>query len=93
MRVVDVLLAFPGILLAIALTAILGPNLRNVVLALCVMGWVGYARKSSCMIELQAGHCSLLFYGCRQFSQPCKASVRIGAECSIGAAPCGMING
>lgn len=44
MRVVDILLAFPGILLAIALTAILGPSLRNVILALCVMGWVGYAR-------------------------------------------------
>lgn len=44
MRVVDVLLAFPGILLAIALTAVLGPSLRNVVLALSLMGWVGYAR-------------------------------------------------
>lgn len=44
MRTVDVLLAFPGILLAIALTAVLGPSLRNVVLALSVMGWVGYAR-------------------------------------------------
>ncbi len=44
MRGVDILLAFPGILLAIALTAILGPSLRNVILALCVMGWVGYAR-------------------------------------------------
>jgi len=44
MRVVDVVLAFPGILLAIALTAVLGPCLRNVILALCVTGWVGYAR-------------------------------------------------
>lgn len=44
MRVVDILLAFPGILLAIAMTAILGPSLRNVILALCVLGWVGYAR-------------------------------------------------
>jgi len=44
MRVVDILLAFPGILLAVALTSVLGPSLRNVVLALCVMGWVGYAR-------------------------------------------------
>ncbi len=44
MRVVDVVLAFPGILLAIALTAVLGPSLRNVILALCVTGWVGYAR-------------------------------------------------
>jgi peptide/nickel transport system permease protein len=44
MRVVDVFLAFPGILLAIALTAVLGPSLHNVILALCIMGWVGYAR-------------------------------------------------
>lgn len=44
MRIVDVFLAFPGILLAIALTAVLGPSLNNVILALCIMGWVGYAR-------------------------------------------------
>jgi peptide/nickel transport system permease protein len=43
-RVTDVLLAFPGILLAIALVAVLGPNLVNVVLALSVIGWVTYAR-------------------------------------------------
>jgi peptide/nickel transport system permease protein len=44
MRIVDVLLAFPGLLLAIALTGVLGPSLRNVVLALCLIGWAGYAR-------------------------------------------------
>lgn len=43
-RVIDVLLAFPGILLAIALVAALGPSLANVILALSVIGWVGYAR-------------------------------------------------
>jgi peptide/nickel transport system permease protein len=43
-RVTDILMAFPGILLAIALVAVLGPSLTNVVLALCVIGWVGYAR-------------------------------------------------
>jgi peptide/nickel transport system permease protein len=43
-RIIDVLMAFPGILLAIALVAVLGPSLRNVVLALSVIGWVGYAR-------------------------------------------------
>jgi len=43
-RVVDTLLAFPGLLLAIALVAVLGPSLRNVLLALTVIGWVGYAR-------------------------------------------------
>jgi peptide/nickel transport system permease protein len=44
MRVVDVLMAFPGILLAIALTAVLGPGLEHVILALCLIGWTGYAR-------------------------------------------------
>ena len=43
-RLMDVLMAFPGILLAIALVAVLGPSLRNVILALSVIGWVGYAR-------------------------------------------------
>jgi ABC-type dipeptide/oligopeptide/nickel transport system permease subunit len=43
-RAIDVLLAFPGILLAIALVAVLGPSLTNVVMALSVIGWVGYAR-------------------------------------------------
>lgn len=44
MRVCDTLLAFPGILLAIALVAMLGPNLDNVIIALSIIGWVGYAR-------------------------------------------------
>jgi peptide/nickel transport system permease protein len=43
-RVIDILLAFPGILLAIALVAVLGPSLANVVIALASIGWVGYAR-------------------------------------------------
>ncbi|MEJ2576038.1 MAG: ABC transporter permease [Gammaproteobacteria bacterium] len=43
-RVIDVFLAFPGILLAIALAAVLGPGLENAVFALAAMGWVGFAR-------------------------------------------------
>jgi peptide/nickel transport system permease protein len=43
-RVIDVLLAFPGLLLAIALVAMLGPSLGNVLFALASIGWVGYAR-------------------------------------------------
>lgn len=43
-RIIDILLAFPGILLALALMAILGPSLNNVIIALCAVGWVGYAR-------------------------------------------------
>lgn len=43
-RLIDVLLAFPGLLLAIALVAVLGPSLANVLFALTLIGWVGYAR-------------------------------------------------
>ncbi len=44
MRITDILLAFPGILLAIAIMAILGPSLNNVIIALCIVGWKSYAR-------------------------------------------------
>jgi peptide/nickel transport system permease protein len=43
-HIIDLFLAFPGILLAIALAGILGPGIENVVIALTVVGWVGYAR-------------------------------------------------
>nr|VFJ63084.1 MAG: peptide/nickel transport system permease protein [Candidatus Kentron sp. FW] len=43
-RIMDIFLAFPGILLAIAMAGILGPGIGNVVIALVVVGWVGFAR-------------------------------------------------
>jgi len=43
-RMIDILMAFPGLLLAIAMVAVLGPSLFNVVFALSLIGWVGYAR-------------------------------------------------
>jgi peptide/nickel transport system permease protein len=44
MRVADLFLAFPGLLLAIVLAGVLGPGTDNVVIALAAVGWVGYAR-------------------------------------------------
>lgn len=44
LRLTDVFLAFPGILLAIALAGMLGPGIANVMIALSVVGWVGFAR-------------------------------------------------
>jgi peptide/nickel transport system permease protein len=40
----NVFLAFPGLLLAIAMVAFLGAGINKLILALCVIGWVGYAR-------------------------------------------------
>lgn len=45
-RIMDIFLAFPGVLLAIALAGILGPGISNVIIALSLMSWVGYARLS-----------------------------------------------
>jgi len=49
-RIIDIFLAFPGILLAIALAGILGPGIENVVIALSIVGWVGYARLSRAQV-------------------------------------------
>jgi peptide/nickel transport system permease protein len=43
-RIIDIVLAFPGVLLAIALAGLLGPGIENVVIALIAVGWVGFAR-------------------------------------------------
>lgn len=50
MRVVDVFMAFPGILLAIALAGLLGPGIGNVLIALSAVGWVGFARLTRAQI-------------------------------------------
>ncbi len=44
MKITDIFLAFPGILLAIAFAAVLGAGIGNLILALCITGWVSYAR-------------------------------------------------
>ena len=44
MRITDIQLAIPTILLAIAVVAVLGPGVRNVVITLSVTGWTLYAR-------------------------------------------------
>jgi len=49
-RLIDVFLAFPGLLLAIALAAVLGPSSRNVVIALAAFGWTSYARMTRAQV-------------------------------------------
>ena len=50
---INAFLSFPGILLAIAFAAFLGPGLGKVILALIITGWAGYARLARAQI-LQA---------------------------------------
>jgi peptide/nickel transport system permease protein len=44
MRLADIQLAFPFILLALAVIGVLGPSLRNIIIVVGVSGWVVYAR-------------------------------------------------
>ncbi len=44
MRFVDILYAFPFLVLAIVIIAILGQGFWNMILALVIVGWIGYAR-------------------------------------------------
>jgi peptide/nickel transport system permease protein len=50
MRLADIVLSFPGILLAIALAAILGPGVDKLIIALVAVGWVGFARLSRAQV-------------------------------------------
>lgn len=44
MRLVDIFMAFPGILLALTLTAIMGPSLNTVIFSIAATGWTSTAR-------------------------------------------------
>jgi ABC-type dipeptide/oligopeptide/nickel transport system permease subunit len=44
MSLVDLLLAFPGLILAVAIAGTLGPSLINVMIAMAAVWWAGYAR-------------------------------------------------
>ncbi|SLN21104.1 ABC transporter permease [Roseisalinus antarcticus] len=44
MRIVDVFLSIPELIFALAVAAILGPSFSNIILSLCIVFWVKYAR-------------------------------------------------
>ncbi len=51
--IINAFLSFPGILLAIAFSAFLGPGLGKVILALIITGWAGYARLARAQVLQQ----------------------------------------
>lgn len=53
MRLVDILLAFPGLLLVFALAAFLKPSLYNVVFIFSLVGWTGFARVSRAQVLVE----------------------------------------
>jgi peptide/nickel transport system permease protein len=55
MRLTELFMAFPTIILAMAVTAALGPDIRNAVLALVIVRWPTYARLTRSLV-LEAKH-------------------------------------
>jgi len=51
MRITDIIMAFPSLILAIAVAAALGPSLLNTMIAIAIVGWPRYARlaRANCM--------------------------------------------
>jgi peptide/nickel transport system permease protein len=67
MRLVDLQLSFPAILVALMILAFLGKGVGNVILALVIVGWAGYARtaRGAALVErrreyIEAAECLVL---------------------------------
>ncbi|MDR0435103.1 MAG: ABC transporter permease [Gracilibacteraceae bacterium] len=58
--VLDVLLAFPSIILALVIAGVLGPGLFNLILALCAVWWVGHARMARSLARSARGRTFVL---------------------------------
>jgi peptide/nickel transport system permease protein len=56
MRVADVTLAFPAIVLALAISALLGPSLINAAIASCIVIWPEYARLMRAQVLVMSAH-------------------------------------
>lgn len=50
MRIADMMISFPGLVLAIAIAGVLGPNLVNAVIAITAVSWTKYARLSRSLV-------------------------------------------
>lgn len=50
MRIGDMMVSFPGLILAIAIAGLLGPSVINAIIAIAAVTWVKYARLSRAMV-------------------------------------------
>lgn len=50
MRIADMMISFPGMVLAIAIAGMLGPNVVNAVIAIATVSWTKYARLARSMV-------------------------------------------
>ncbi len=50
MRIADMMISFPGLVLAIAIAGLLGPNMVNAIIAISAVSWTKYARLARSMV-------------------------------------------
>ena len=50
MRIADMMISFPGLVLAIAIAGMLGPNLVNAVISIAAVSWTKYARLARSLV-------------------------------------------
>ena len=50
MRIADMMIAFPGLVLAIAVAGILGASIRNAIIAIAIVSWPKYARLARSLV-------------------------------------------
>ncbi|MDO4299149.1 MAG: ABC transporter permease [Lachnospiraceae bacterium] len=50
MRIADMMISFPGLVLAIAIAGMLGPNMTNAVIAISAVSWTKYARLARSLV-------------------------------------------
>lgn len=50
MRIADMMISFPGMVLAIAVAGILGANIKNAVIAIAIVSWTKYARLARSLV-------------------------------------------
>lgn len=50
MRIADMMISFPGLVLAIAIAGLLGPNMINAIIAIAAVSWTKYARLARSMV-------------------------------------------
>lgn len=50
MRIADMMLAFPGLVLALAVAGIMGASIKNAIIAIVVVSWTKYARLARSLV-------------------------------------------
>ena len=92
MRVVDIVFAFPAIILAMVVTAVLGPGIANAVIALALVTWPTYARVVRVLV-LSMTHSDFVLCARMLGSSPWRTIVKdvvpnvVGPVLGLGAQP------